>query len=214
MTAVSPPPPFTDGAAVPRHGEGIPRRSDNDLVEAFRLGDAGAFEELYQRYSRTVMRRLASLCGNEAVAEELTQEAFLRAARGLEGAAATREMRFGAWVIRIGTNLGLDHIRRLRRARVLYIEEMETAGVPPPSTALGGTSSQSDVERWENADLLSGVMSRLHPRHRQVLMLREVEGLDYQAIAERMDTTLAAIETLLFRARARFRQEYAKAIAA
>ena len=186
--------------------------TDVELVDAFRGGDPRAFEELYRRYSRIVLRRLAALCGNEAVAEELTQEAFLRAARALESN-GTREMRFGAWVIRIGTNLGIDHIRRLRRARVLYLEEMEGVNLVQNEPRSGGTSAPSDVERWENAQVLSGVLARIHPRHREVLVLREMEGLDYQAIAERMGTSLAAIETLLFRARGRFRQEYAKAIA-
>jgi RNA polymerase sigma-70 factor, ECF subfamily len=70
------------------------------------------------------------------------------------------------------------------------------------------------VEMRENARFVASVLQRLNPRHRQVLVLREIEGLDYRSIAERLNVSCSAIETLLFRARGRFREEYAKAIAA
>ncbi|MFN2451679.1 MAG: RNA polymerase sigma factor [Candidatus Dormibacteria bacterium] len=184
--------------------------SDQQLVDFYRAGDPSAFEELYRRYQGTVMRRLSRMCGNVAVAEELTQEAFLRAARsiGSEG-----EMRFGAWVTRIGTNMGIDHMRSLRRLRVQSFDDL----LRNDAALLEDRGLQLDAERRleqaETRRFVAVVLARLRPRHRTVLVLRELEGLDYAAIAERMESTTSAVETLLFRARGRFREEYAKALA-
>jgi RNA polymerase sigma-70 factor (ECF subfamily) len=178
---------------------------DQSLVDAFRQGDVGAFEELYRRHYPVVQRRLTRMCGNTAIAEELTQETFLRAAQrmGTQG-----DLRFRAWVLRIATNLGIDHIRALRRAPSLSIDAMlEVRQVPQ---LRGQHDTEEQVEQRETARFIASVLSRLNPRHRQVLVLREIEGLDYRSIAERMSISCPAVETLLFRARGRFRAEYAK----
>jgi|SRR5438105_758574 len=187
------------------------RRSvdDQELIDAFRQGDASAFEELYRRHHPAVLRRLTRVCGNESVAEELAQEAFLRAAQRIGG---TGELRFRAWVIRIGVNLGIDHLRALKRAPAQSYEAM--LHVRPAAGTMIEVDTESRVVQRETARFVASVLDRLNPRHRQVLILREIEGLDYRAIAERMGVSCSAIETLLFRARGRFREEYTKAIAA
>lgn len=182
---------------------------DRDLVDRFRNGDVAAFEELYRRHHSAVLRRLTRLCGNEAIAEELSQEAFLRAAQRIT---ATGELRFRAWVMRIGTNLGLDHLRSLRRHPADSFDaavEIKPAAGTPQQIA----DTEVHVERREEARFVAAVLNRLTPRHRRVLVLREIEGLDYRTIAERLGVSCSAIETLLFRARGRFREEYAKAMA-
>jgi RNA polymerase sigma-70 factor (ECF subfamily) len=182
---------------------------EQQLVDAFREGDVSAFEELYRRHQPVVMRRLTRICGNEAVAEELAQEAFLRAAQriGTQG-----DLRFRAWVLRIGTNLGIDHLRALKRAPTLSMDALLV--VKPMAGGVPELDTEVHVERRETARFVAGVLNRLNPRHRQVLVLREIEGLDYRSIAERLGVSSSAVETLLFRARGRFREEYAKAIAA
>jgi len=78
---------------------------------------------------------------------------------------------------------------------------------------LADRRSHSDLEQAETRRFVTTVLNKLRPRHRTVLVLRELEGLDYAAIAERMTISTSAVETLLFRARGRFREEYAKAMA-
>jgi RNA polymerase sigma-70 factor (ECF subfamily) len=182
---------------------------DQALVDAFRSGDVSAFEELYRRHHPLVLRRLTRLCGNSAVAEELAQETFLRAAQRI---GAGGELHFRAWVLRIGTNIGIDHLRALRRAPAQSIEEM--VRVVPAAGTPAVVDTEASVEMRENARFVASVLGRLNPRHQQVLVMREIEGLDYRSIAERLGVSCSAIETLLFRARGRFREEYAKAIAA
>jgi len=183
---------------------------DQALVDAFRGGDVGSFEELYRRHHPLVLRRLTRLCGNPAVAEELAQETFLRAAQRIGAAAG--ELHFRAWILRIGTNIGIDHLRALKRAPAQSLDDM--VNVQPAAGTPTVVDTEASVEMRETARFVASVLDRLNPRHRQVLILREIEGLDYRSIAERLNVSCSAIETLLFRARGRFREEYAKAIAA
>ena len=176
---------------------------DQGLVDAFRSGDVGAFEELYRRHHPMVLRRLTRLCGNSAVAEELAQETFLRAAQRIGNGG---ELHFRAWVLRIGTNIGIDHLRALRRAPAQSIEEM--VRIVPAAGTPAVIDTEASVEMRENARFVASVLGRLNPRHQQVLVMREIEGLDYRSIAERLNVSCSAIETLLFRARGRFREEY------
>ena len=180
---------------------------DQQLVDAFRGGDVAAFEELYRRPHPLVLRRLTRLCGNAAIAEELAQETFLRAAQriGVSG-----ELHFRAWVLRIGTNIGIDHLRALRRAPAVSLDDM--VKVTPAAGTPAVVDTEASFEMRETARFVASVLERLNPRHRQVLLLREIEGLDYRSIADRLGVSCSAIETLLFRARGRFRDEYAKAI--
>jgi RNA polymerase sigma-70 factor (ECF subfamily) len=181
---------------------------DQALVDRFRAGDVGSFEELYRRHHPLVLRRLTRLCGNAAIAEELAQETFLRAAQRI---GASGELHFRAWVLRIGTNIGIDHLRALRRAPTQSLDDM--VKVVPAAGTPAVVDTEASVEMRETARFVAGVLSRLNPRHRQVLVMREIEGLDYRSIADRLGVSCSAIETLLFRARGRFREEYAKAIA-
>ena len=183
--------------------------TDQELVGRFRDGDVGAFEELYHRHHPVVLRRLARLCGNLAIAEELAQEAFLRAAQRI---GSSGDLRFRAWVLRIGTNLGIDHLRVLRRQPMTSIEALLVAR-PAAGTDTIVDTEQSVVRR-EDARFVADVLDRLTPRHREVLVRREIEGLDYRSIAERMGISCSAVETLLFRARGRFREEYTRTLVA
>lgn len=181
---------------------------DQSLVDAFRDGDVGAFEELYRRHQPLVLRRLTRLCGNAAVAEELAQETFLRAAQRI---GTSGELHFRAWILRIGTNIGIDHLRALKRTPAQSLDDM--VKVTPAAGTVTVVDTEAQVEMRETGRFVASVLERLNPRHRQVLIMREMEGLDYRSIAERLNVSCSAVETLLFRARGRFRDEYAKAIA-
>jgi RNA polymerase sigma-70 factor, ECF subfamily len=186
-----------------------PTTDDQALVDAFRGGDVAAFEELYRRHHPLVLRRLTRLCGNPAVAEELAQETFLRAAQRI---GASGDLHFRAWVLRIGTNIGIDHLRALKRTPAQSLDDM--VKVTPAAGTVTVVDTEASVEMRETARFVASVLERLNPRHRQVLIMREIEGLDYRSITGRLNVSCSAIETLLFRARGRFREEYAKAIAA
>ncbi len=171
--------------------------ADAELVERFQQGDVAAFETLYRRHQPVLLRHLTRLVG-EAAAEELSQEAFLRAARRLPADVGER---FRPWLLRVGHNLAIDHLRGVRRERTLearVVRRHEDSG----------DAESLDLDLVEDMRSVVSVLQRLPERYQQVLVHREVYGFDYSTIATLMDTSVSALQTLLHRARGRFRDEY------
>lgn len=171
--------------------------SDAELVERFQQGDVAAFESLYRRHQPALLRHLTRIVGDGA-GEELAQEAFLRAARRLPADVGDR---FRSWLLRVGHNLAVDHLRGVRRERTLE------ARVVRRHEDLGEGESL-DLDLVEDMRSVAHVLRRLPDRYRQALVHREVYGFDYSTIATLMDISVSALQTLLHRARGRFREEY------
>ena len=179
---------------------------DAALVAAFREGDVFAFESLYRLHHRYVEMLARRIIVDPHRAEDIAQEAFLRLVRQL--LAHDGEIRVRAWLHRTTTNLAIDEHRRLRtmqhyQEQASPIEELQQAleryheGHP-----------ERAAERREIRLLIVRVIEHLPPRYRQILALRELEGMDYPHIAERMGLSISAVESLLFRARRRFTEVY------
>lgn len=168
---------------------------DRDLVQRYQAGDPDAFDDLYRRY----FDRLHGFCqrrvGDRHVAEELAQEAFVRALRAMPTFAGER--RFYPWMTVIAQRLCIDHHRR--RARVEPAAVIDLGAVEPDHDALFLAV---------DTDHLSQALGRLAPRHREVLDLREREGLTYVEIGERMSVPVSTVEALLHRARKALRREF------
>jgi RNA polymerase sigma-70 factor (ECF subfamily) len=169
---------------------------DRMLVEAWQAGDASAFDELYRRHFDRLRVHCARRIG-DAAAEEVTQEAFVRALRALprfEG-----ERRFYPWLTVIANRLCIDHVRRHGRIE------------PTDRVDLGSVDDGHDARYALQADLanLDQAFSRLVPRHAEVLDLRERRGLTYDEIAGQLGVPHSTVETLLFRARKALRREFA-----
>jgi RNA polymerase sigma-70 factor (ECF subfamily) len=168
---------------------------DRDLVQRYQAGDPDAFDDLYRRY----FDRLHGYChrrvGDRHVAEELAQEAFVRALRAMPSFAGER--RFYPWMTVIAQRLCIDHHRR--RARVEPSADIDLGSVEPDHDALFAAVDN---------DHLAVAMERLAPRHREVLELREHEGLSYHEIAQRLDVPVSTVEALLHRARKALRREF------
>jgi RNA polymerase sigma-70 factor (ECF subfamily) len=176
---------------------GCQEASDAELVSRFQDGEVAAFETLYRRHQPLLLRHLTRLVG-EGVAEELAQEAFLRAARRLPADVGAR---FRSWVLRVGQNLAVDYLRGVRRERNLtarVVRQREDAG----------DAEALHLDLVEDMRGVVEVLRKLPPRYQEVLVHREVYGFDYGTIAQLMDTSVTALQTLLHRARGRFRDEY------
>lgn len=177
---------------------------DRRLVEAHQAGDEGAFAELfalhYPRLVRFCRRRLA---GDEQAAEDIAQAAFLRAFVAVDG--LTGDRRFYAWVRVIAGRLILHHFRTSQRRAAAY----RRAGVVAPRVQDGPETALVDRLTDALADRQAvAALARVSPRHRQVLQLREREGLSYAEISVRMQISEAAVPALLHRARAALRREF------
>ena len=168
---------------------------DRALVQRFQAGDEDAFGELYRRYHHRLERFCLKRVGDQHAAEEIAQEAFTRALVALPAFGGERH--FYAWVSVIASRLCVDHHRR--QARSTVVTALDPAAIP------GGEDEL--VEAVDDA-LVVEAMSRLGPRHQDVLHLREVEGWSYRRIADHYGVPVGTVETLLFRARRALRREF------
>jgi RNA polymerase sigma-70 factor (ECF subfamily) len=168
---------------------------DRRLVLRHQQGDVEAFDELYRRYHDRLVSYCARRVGDRHTAEELAQEAFVKALRAMPRFAGER--RFYPWMTVIAQRLCIDHHRR--SARVEPHPEPEPGLVEADHAAVFAA-----VDR----DHLGLALDRLAPRHREILDLREQRGWSYQQIATHLDVPMTTVEALLHRARKALRREY------
>jgi len=179
-----------------------------ELVRAYRAGDIHAFEELHRRYVGSIYRLVRRKLGDALLAEDIAQETFLKALRMMDR--VDESFNFGGWVHTVARNLCFDELRRRQRdPRVDDSDDQDEggllAGLPSTSRSFDPVSVQesNEVRRqvWT-------VAQRLPEKYRLVLTLRELQGLSYRRIAAILKMSESAVETLLYRARLRFKEEF------
>ena len=183
----------------------VPRMEADDdaLVERARAGDREAFRELVVRNQRRVYAVALGIVKDPDLAWDVAQEAFVRVHRHL--AEFKGESTFSTWVLRIATHLGIDAVRRERTAAREELDEVrdETlaeGGEGILATALGN-DPQANVLRRELAENMERALAQLPEKHRTILVLREVEGLSYEELAERLGIHKGTVMSRLFHAR-------------
>lgn len=176
--------------------------TDNQLVEQALAGSEEAFRALVVRHERRVYNLLARMLRNPALAEELTQEAFLKAFTRLRS--FDPAYKFSNWILRIAHNAAIDAMRRRGPQEVSFDDPGEREEsrldawlVDPASGDAAARLEQQDVGR-----LLQAAMDRLRPEYRQVVVLRYQEDLGYEEIAEVTGLPVGTIKSHLHRARA------------
>jgi RNA polymerase sigma factor (sigma-70 family) len=180
--------------------------TDAALVERTRAGDDGAFAELYRRYQPRIAAFVRRLLRDETRAEDVTREAFISALRRLRQTDST--IIFKPWIYEIARNAAIDAYRRASRGQEVPIGEDESLSPPDRlrlSAQEGPDAALMKNQRFEN---LRGALDELPDSHHRILVLRELEGLSYREIGERMELTRPAVESTLFRARRRLEREY------
>ena len=182
--------------------------SDIELVAAFRGGDASAFDRVFTRYVQRIRAVCQRYLGDGAAAEDMVQETFYNVVRAIDR--VEDDYNFSAWIHRIAVNLCLDELRRRERGQghvgaVGTDAEMRMLTLPDRDLA---NSPEGALEAEELRALVWEIARRLPERQRMVLTLRELQGLSYAAIGTVMGLSQSAVETLLHRARKRFKEEY------
>ena len=175
---------------------------DRAVVDDARAGNADAFEALVVRYQSRLVNYAAALVGDAPAAEDVTQEAFVRAWRGL--GRFRGESSFKTWLYRITTNVARSHLeRRGRQARVagrsLDDESQSAQARVVPSPAPDAEASLVTRETIDRA------LAELPEDWRLALVLRDVEGLEYKEIAAVTGAPIGTVESRIFRARRRLR---------
>jgi len=182
--------------------------SDVALVKAYRDGDIHAFEELHRRYVASIYRLVRRKLGDALLAEDIAQETFMKALRMMDR--VDDSFNFGGWVHTVARNLCFDELRRRQRdlrADGGTEEEESELMANLPSTA-SGFDPVAVQESNETRRQVWKVAQRLPEKYKLVLTLRELQDLSYRQIARSLNMSESAVETLLYRARLRFKEEY------
>ncbi len=162
-----------------------------------------AFSLLVERYQDRLFNTTYRLCGNYPDACELTQEAFLRALKGISGFRS--EAKFYTWLFRIALNLTRSHRRRARRRSYRSLDQPDgTLELASQASRLGAADCPDPVERASQAERNSKVtaaLDRLGQQYKIAIVLRDMEGLNYREIAQIVGTPVGTVKSRVYRAR-------------
>lgn len=179
---------------------------DLAIVEAVKNGETEEFRTLVERHKRRLYAVILRLVGDPSVAEDLAQEAFVKAFRSL--AAFRRESSFGTWLIQIGIHAARDRMRSARRRDLVSIDAMQETH--RPRLELVDTSPSADpgfeVEAEEERSLMRAALASLPAEYREVLVLKHFEGWAYGDIAAVTGDSIGTLKVRAFRARQLLRE--------
>jgi RNA polymerase sigma-70 factor, ECF subfamily len=176
-------------------------QTDADLIRDAQANDHAAFETLVRRYSERAFRAAYRVVRDPQAAEEVLQEAMIKAYRALPRFEARSS--FYTWLYRITVNLALDRRRRSKREPTVEWDDAIAHEVDPRGLGAATVSVDPEVElrRHEIRDLVSAGIQTLPDAQREVLLLREVDGLSYEEIAETMQISKGTVMSRLHYAR-------------
>ena len=183
--------------------------SEESLVSRCRAGNMAAFGELVERYQHRLFNAIVRLVGNHDDAEEITQEAFVRALQGLKRFRGNS--RFYTWLFRIGMNLGINLVRRRGRVKMQSLDGSAEHGGGQAAGLLGVVEDDTEsptrqVEMKEAYENALAALAELEPETRAVVVLRDIEQLSYAQIGRIMVVPVGTVKSRLFRARMMLRE--------
>ncbi len=179
--------------------------TEQELVQAAQQGDQGVFSQLVEQNQGKIYSLCYRMTGNSEDAADLTQEAFLNAWRGLSKFGG--QSSFSTWLYRLASNACIDFLRREKRRSALSMtleskdEDDHQADLPDERW-----SPERELERKESRQALQAGLATLSPEHREVLLLRETEGLSYQEIARCLGLEDGTVKSRIARARMSLRE--------
>ena len=178
--------------------------TDINLVKRTRNGDRDAFRILVERYQRRVFGLCVGMVRNPDDAMDLVQETFVKVFKNLDSFEG--QSSFYTWTYRIATNVCIDFLRKNNRYRTVdyddaieHDDDIEDLGAVLPSKL--GVNPASVYARKELLEQIEAALQQLSPAHRQAILLREVEGLSYQEMADVMQISIGTVMSRLFHAR-------------
>ena len=191
----------------------LQRAEDDELIRAAQKGDRSAFDSLVRRYDRSVLRLALHMLGNEQDAQDVHQDAFIKAYRHLSN--FRFECSFYTWLYRIVTNLCLDQLRRRKSRRedpatVLDAsgDEMDLMANITDGRAMANPGRELD--RKVMGERIAAALDKLTPRERMVFELKHYQGLKLRTIGEMLSTTEETAKNTLFRATRKLRANLAE----
>jgi RNA polymerase sigma-70 factor, ECF subfamily len=190
------------GAAV---REQLHALDDAELVTAFLAGEERAFQELVERYQTRLLNFIYRTIGDRERGEDLVQEVFIRVYRHLHR--FDRSKKFSTWIYTIASNLAKNELRNRSRNPLVFFQTIKKNWQDDdrPLQFEDSSSRPDDMYRKRHLrELVEASVSRLPEHHRQVFVLRELEGKSYEEIAEITGCNLGTVKSRLNRARNSF----------
>ena len=175
--------------------------SDAAIMKRAAAGDESAFNYLAEKYHRPIHHFLYRMVRNQAIAEELAQEVFLRVYRSRESYRA--EAKFTTWLYRIATNLAVNHARDTKHERAVqnvYLDAPDEQTGTRPDVACDEPSAEQRLLREERMKAIREQVMVLPERQRMAVVLHKYQGMDYREIGQVLKLSESAVKSLLFRA--------------
>ncbi|HYO11558.1 MAG TPA: sigma-70 family RNA polymerase sigma factor [Tepidisphaeraceae bacterium] len=195
-----------------------PDRAELELVKKAQLGDRGAYGRLVQLYQDRLFNAILRMTGDHDEARDLAQETFTRGLDKIDGFRGDASPY--TWLFRIATNLSISRLRKVQRHRTFSLDRPAPGGPVPVNrgdddqmSALVGRMSTREArpdeqaERRERNQKVLEALGRLDAEYRAVLVMRDIEGFDYQQMADVLGLPLGTLKSRLFRARLALRDE-------
>jgi RNA polymerase sigma-70 factor (ECF subfamily) len=184
-------------------------QTDKELAAQAAAGNERAFAELLRRYERPIFSLVYRMVRDRALAEDLAQEAFIRAFNAVSS--FDPRYKFSSWIFKIANNHAIDHLRKRK------LDTVSIDGYPHARTAQEEertrlvVESENEnpleyVEHRELGDQIEHAIGQLRPEYRTAVLLRHVDGYAYEEIAGIMDLPLGTVKTYLHRARAELKE--------
>ena len=175
---------------------------DRELVESARKGDRDAFRVLFERYHRRAYALAFGVLRHQDDALDVVQDAFIKAHKYLDKFEGNSS--FYTWLYRIVMNLAIDHMRKHRRVKPVELDEQHLDGTVGDDALLpkilGGNPGRALLDKEIRARI-DQALSELSENHRNVLVMRELEGMSYEEMAQAMNCSKGTIMSRLFHAR-------------
>jgi RNA polymerase sigma-70 factor (ECF subfamily) len=189
-------------------GHGLGRIDDSLLVREAQRGNRAAFEELVRHYDQAVLRLAMHLTGSEHEAQDIYQEAFLKAYKSVGN--FRFECSFYTWIYRIVTNLCLDHLRKRQVRKEDAPVATDSSGeqydlLDRVADGRASANPERDLMRRELGNRINYALEKLTPRERMVFELKHYHGLKLRTVGEVLNTTEETAKNTLFRATQKLR---------
>ena len=185
-------------------------RADRELVAGVRRGEDSAFEALFARYRTRIWSYATGILRDADRAEDVTQEVFISVLRRLRD--TERPIAFKPWIYQIAKNACIDELRQARRTREVSVDVDDESEVRVEELYWSVPGPEFAVESRQRLDDLRSAFGGVSELHHRILVLRELEGLSYGEIGERLGMSRVVVESTLFRARRRLAEEFEELI--
>ena len=178
------------------------REQEAQIVRRVLEGDVNAFEDLVTEHEKGVYAIAQRMTGNAEDAADMTQETFIKAYNSLSSFRG--DSKFSVWLYRIATNVCLDFLRSRSRKPTVSLSVADDDGEETQMDIADESQSPEQLlERGLTRDAVRRGLKSLSPEYRQILLLREIQGLSYEEIAEALVLEVGTVKSRIFRARKR-----------